>query len=222
MYFYNFDIKTPIIPFKKYEFEKANIIIYPTNKVLEESRYAEPRTLTGFIIKGEKGELTNEYITEKIKDFLIFSNFIYPSHWGIEWFNMHFTKINDKDIMPIDELEDFLKKNYEEKTHENVYGYHFNETMYEINRNFAYLPKTDLKINFKEYYYKYLSLDETDILKKQLHLFALLTNSQQLLSPFYRNSNIEISLMISLIDSLIDDAGIEKKEIKKSSNCQAE
>lgn len=221
MYFINLFIHTDLIPTKIYDFEELRIMLYPSNKQLPESKYYKPRTLTGLVIKGEKEEFSDKIIKEKVTKFLVFSNFIFPSQYSVRWLT-EFEFINlENELKPIDELEKELEAN-QEILYENIIGMYRGHEIYSTCTLLPHVNRSKMKVNFQELLLKFWNLKSSDSLYQQISLFALAGNTPTLLNPFYENSNLEISLLFSIIDSLIDEFDPNQTVIKRCENCDFE
>lgn len=220
MYFINFNIHTELVPSKVYNLDKVDLIVYPSHTKLQESssKYYRPTTMTGVIIKGNKEFLTSENITKRINDFIVFSNFIFPCYVSVLWLKNYSFQELEKQLRPLEELQDFLKDNLETDITLIDSRYKDHE-FYEFTSLFAHLNHRELTINFHDLLAAYCSINETNKLKHQISLFALNSGIIAILSPFYDNGNLPISLMYSIVDSLMKDHITDTKAIKVCKNC---
>ena len=74
-------------------------------------------------------------------------------------------------------------------------------------------------MKFQELLKTFYTLEDSDKLKQQIFLFALNGNVVTLLNPFYDNSNLEISLMYAIIDSLIEEYDPDQEVVKECEKC---
>lgn len=216
MHFINFDIHTDLVPNKVYDLGYVDMTVYPTMRKLPETKVYQPRTLTGVIVKGEKQALTTDAIRSRVKDFVVFSNFIFPSHHSVRWLTSHHFHDLEKLARPIGELDRFLSENLETDL-EQIHGFYKSHDIYGETTLFPHQNVNEVKVNFQELLAIYSSLGKNDILRQQISLFALNGNAITLLNRFYDNSNLEISLMYSIVDSLMKEN--DQPVIKKCVNC---
>ena len=222
MHFINFNIHTDLVPQKLFELKSLNFIIYPSKKKIISThnfKTIEPNTFTGLIIKGEKESLTPLHIKKKLQEFLQFSNFLFPSHYSLIWAaaNRLFDKEIEEQIQPIVQLDSYLNENLETQI-ENISAIYSERVDY---NQWALFPhgNFNLNVDFEKLLGKFLALEETDRLKHQISLFALNESLEQVLYSFYHNSNMTISFMYAIIDSLMNDFDNEQQVEKKCKKC---
>lgn len=218
MVYINFNLHTDLIPMKLYELNEVDLIVYPTKHKLSVLEGHISRTLTGVIIRGEESELTKGFIKKRIKEFVVFSNFIFPCYKSVKWLNAYSFHEVEKKLSPINGLQTFLQENIETDIGQ-IHGYLQTREIYDQCSVFPHANSLKLKINFQELFKIFYSLEDSNKLKQQISLFALNGSIISLLNPFYDNSNLEVSLMYSIIDSLIDEYDPDQSVIKECDKC---
>ena len=150
--------------------------------------------------------------------FLVFSNFIFPSYSSVRWLtDFEFIHLEDE-IKPIDELEKVIEINLEHSV-DKIIGMYKGHEIYTTCTLFPHLNSTEMEVDFQEQLLKFWQLESSDSLYQQISLYALTGNTASLLNPFYENSNLEISLLFTIVDSLIDEFDSDQSVIKKCENC---
>ncbi len=218
MHFVPLEIHTDLVPKQVYDLEKINLVIYPTKKKLPETRIYRPRTITGLIIKGEKEQLTNQFIKNKVIDFIAFSSFIFPSMHSVKWvhgFDFHEV---EKTIYPLEDLENYVNGNCELDI-DKIHGMYKVHNFYSSCELFPHTNPNEIKFDFANLLNVFYSLEKKDKLRNQISLFSLYNISPQYLSPFYDNSNVEIGYLYTIVDSLIDEIDSDQTITKKCEKC---
>ncbi len=199
------------LPDKVCTWTDHGITVFSSNKNKGGRTISLDNTLLTVIIFST-GNLTKEDISRKIKQFVTFLVFFALDYYSARWLVHTSWSGVEKRIKKTKDLSRVISSNIEKRLKRPKLVYRNYESTHIAFR------ETDL-YNFKDLANKYFKLDDGSRLKELIHLLAFNWTIPGLLSNFYDNVNLDISLTYTLVDSIIKDSGIDETETKKCIEC---
>jgi len=202
-----FDIPKWIVPKKPYWIKKKKLIVFASKNKIQNYEYFSPEYNTRLILY----EYDENSVKQILRDFIIFSEFLYRDNIVHCWFRSFPLTKNQlpKYEKEIDNLEEYIKSEtveYQDYIFVHEYKEH---PLYEITSK-------QTRINFKKYFNSYCKLSNEDKTKQLIDFFTANSISQSTLQSVYANSNMYINNYFIIIEALIN---LEVKDQSGSRIC---
>lgn len=202
-----FSIPSNVIPEKVYHLEGYNFIILASDRIETRFPTIETKSKLGLIYYRVEGDFQPEHVKEELRLFSSFFSLFHQGHLMFRWLltlpDNFFNRINER---VFETKMDILKL---------ARSFHINKpgTLIYNFEEYPYPFRGEVTINFIELYGKYRSIERPSSLVDKIDLYSYAINKYRE-HNVYDNSNLEISLVYSIMEKFIKESIRDQREEK--------
>jgi len=213
MKYFKIDYPTYVLPKEKY-FLTDDICIFNSKKSSDKKSVSPENTFASLLIFGDSSLIDNRFIHNRIKQFIVFLNFIINDGSSAKWLlGFSFLDIRIEETKSFEILIEENEQNEKIKPMDIYYDFNKFPLPYHLRYG------SEVYIDFIGLFKKYIDLKPEDSLKHKIELCSFSWTIKSVISSFYDNDNLDISLTYILVDSIIDEYIENKIIIKRCEKC---
>jgi hypothetical protein len=201
MYFIDFHIPARLLPLEPIHLPEHHLHLFQSTTSCILMQQFEGPSL-GLLLYGEKGQLTAERVGSVLADVITLAGCTLPENQAHAWLNDQWLNIS--------RIDSLLKSGDPHGTYLSAASQTARRAKIGIqvvgdfrNLPLPMFPSPAPKINFAAALGAYLSLPIDALLKQKIQLFHTATSLSLILGRTYRNQNLGLSLLLTLLESTL-------------------